>query len=112
MNAVSVFEPVAERPAAHSRGNSLFTLRRSGGRPARFSGRLIGQRSGLRPGAAVWHDLSLFQTDDGRFVAEIRAASRAHPAGEQFHVRITATLEEALTCFEQYRSARRRAGRL
>lgn len=102
MNVISVFEPVAERLAPHNPTGTVFTLRRSGSRPLSFSGRLLGQRSGLRPGAAVWHDFSLFQTNEGRFVAEIRVATRTHPQGEQFHVGMTDTLDETLIFFEQY----------
>lgn len=108
MNAISAFEPPADRPAAHATlvepepAAGVFRLRRSGGRPVGFSGRLLARRSGLRPGAAVWHELSLFQTDDGRFVAEIRAATRAQEAGAHAHVHMADTLEDALGCFEQY----------
>lgn len=107
MNAISLVEPLADR-SSHAAaepgtdGSDVFCLRRSGGRPVSFSGRLLARRSGLRPGAAVWHELSLFQTDDGRFVAEIRAATRAQDGGAQFRVHIADTLEDALACFEQY----------
>lgn len=116
MNAIKVFEPIGDaglspvsaeaRQATRAMGSGVFTLRKSGGRPVSFSGRHLGQHSGYRVGTALWHELNLFQIDDGRFVADIRVFSKAPGSKDQFYVEVVETLEEALQVFESYDARR------
>lgn len=112
MNAIKVFEaigdhaamasPMETRPAARPASGSVFTLRKSGSRPVAFSGRHLGQHNGYRVGSALWHELNLYEVDDGRFVADIRVFCKATGSKDQFHVHVVETLEEALQIFESY----------
>ncbi len=114
MNAIKIFDPVSESVAmsipvrrASERsipeaGSHRFTLRRSGARPLSFTGQQLGQRSGRRAGAARWHELNLFQMDDGRYVADIRALTQGGGAEDQFHVHVADTLDAAIAVFEHH----------
>ncbi|MBK1660061.1 hypothetical protein CKO45_17665 [Paracraurococcus ruber] len=83
-------------------GSQVFTLRQSGARPVTFTGRHLGQHNGYRLGTPFWHELNLYQTADGRFVADIRVFFKAQGSKDQFHVTIVDSLEEALQVFEGY----------
>ena len=117
MNMIKVFEPVDDHHAmsmpldshAETRGTGggsggmggrEFALRRSGGRPVCFSGRLLGEHSGQRAGVAFWHELALYRTDDGRYVSDIRVLCKSPGASDHYHVRVHDGLEEALRAFE------------
>ncbi len=114
MNAIKIFEPAgdsvamsiaaprAERPL-HDGGGDGFTLRRSGSRPLSFAGQQLGFHSGRRAGAARWHELFLFQMEDGRYVANIRALCQFGGGVEdQYHVHVVDTLEQAIATFENH----------
>lgn len=92
----------SERQAA----SGSFTLRRSGARPLAFNGRLLSRHSGERAGAAQWHELSLYETEDGRFVADIRVLGETHGNAGQFHVETFNELEDALRFFENHDARR------
>ncbi len=111
MNVVNPFDQLADRPALGmttearpvARSNpSVFTLRKSGSRPVSFSGRHAGFSSGYRAGTPLWHELNLYQTDDGHYVADIRVFSKAQGSRDQFHVMVADSVEEALQFFEAY----------
>jgi hypothetical protein len=110
MNVMNVYEPVertemmatASRPATRPIGSSAFLLRKSGARPITFSGRQLGHHNGYQVGKALWHELNLYQSEDGRYVADIRIFTKAPGAKDQFHVAILDNLEEALLFFEAY----------
>jgi hypothetical protein len=110
MNVINVYEPVGERPpemspargAARSLTASVFTLRKSGGRPISFGGRQLGHHNGYRLGTPLWHELNLYQTEDGRYVADIRVFTKAQGGKDQFHVSVVDSLEEAVQAFENY----------
>ncbi|SFK71181.1 hypothetical protein [Falsiroseomonas stagni] len=92
----------ADRPAAAG----SFTLRRSGARPLSFTGRLVSHHSGERAGANQWHELRLYETDEGGFVADIRVLGETHGNAGQFHVATFNELEEALRFFETHDARR------
>jgi hypothetical protein len=110
MNVMNVYEPAERvdalstttRPPARSLSSSVFTLRKSGSRPVTFSGRHLGHHNGYRVGSALWHELNLYQTEDGRYVADIRVFTKAQGAKDQFHVALCDSLEEALQFLEAY----------
>lgn len=110
MNVINVYEPAeraealstAARAPARSLSSSVFTLRKSGARPISFSGRQLGHHNGYRLGSPLWHELNLYQTEDGRYVADIRVFTKAQGAKDQFHVAVMDSLEEALQFFEGY----------
>ncbi|NKE44234.1 hypothetical protein HB662_05560 [Roseomonas frigidaquae] len=111
MNVVNALEQLSERPplamAAEARtpvrgATSTFMLRKSGSRPVSFSGRHVGFGNGYRVGTPLWHELNLYQTEDGHFVADIRVFSKAQGAKDQFHVCVADSVEEALQFFEGY----------
>ncbi len=111
MNVVNSFDQLGERPAMGMTSEarpparaaaSVFTLRKSGSRPVSFSGRHAGFASGYRAGTPLWHELNLYQTDDGHFVADIRVFSKAQGSRDQFHVMVADSVEEALQFFESY----------
>ncbi len=108
MNVMHVLEsaidrPVVEtRPAARMVSSGLITLRKSGSRPVSFSGRHLAFFNGYRAGTPLWHELNLYQTDDGRFVGEIRVYTKAEGSSDQFHVLVGDGLEEVLSFFEGY----------
>lgn len=112
MNVMNVYEPVGDRPtmpiaadprlSARVSGGSTFTLRKSGARPISFSGRQLGFQSNYRIGTPLWHELNLYQTEDGRFVADIRVFQKGEGARDQFHVAVVDSLDEALAFFESY----------
>lgn len=112
MNAIKVFEPVDDtpglsmpveaQPKSRNLTSQVFTLRKSGGRPIVFSGRHLGQHTGYRSGTPLWHELNLYQTEDGRFVTDIRVFAKAPGSQDQFHVHVVETLEEALQVFESH----------
>jgi hypothetical protein len=111
MNVINVYEPLgassaeltpAPRPVPRPHGANAFTLRKSGARPITFSGRLLGHHNGYRLGTPLWHELNLYQTEDGRFVADIRVFTKAQGGKDQFHVLVGESLEEALQFFEGY----------
>lgn len=118
MNFVNVLEPLEDRsagpsmttmmPAVDNRGagrsgnSQVFTLRKSGGRPISFSGRHLGMQNGYRLGTVLWHELNLYQTDDGRSVADIRVFSKAENSKDQFHVHVADSLDDALSFLENY----------
>ena len=82
--------------------SGVITLRQSGARPVSFSGRQLGAQNGYRLGTALWHELNLYETDDGRYVADIRVFTKAEGAKDQFHVQVADTLEDAIRFFETY----------
>ncbi len=112
MNVMNVYEPVGERTgmpiaseprlSARVPSGSTFTLRKSGARPISFSGRQLGFQSNYRVGTPLWHELNLYQTEDGRFVADIRVFQKGEGARDQFHVAVVESLDEALAFFEGY----------
>jgi hypothetical protein len=110
MNVINVYEPTdradalstAARAPARSLSASVFTLRKSGARPISFSGRHLGHHNGYRVGSPLWHELNLYQTDDARYVADIRVFTKAQGSKDQFHVSVVESLEEALQFFEAY----------
>lgn len=110
MNVMNVYEPlsggasasVAQAAPPRAAASSVFTLRKSGARPVTFAGRHLGYMNGYRLGTAMWHELNLYQTDDSRFVADIRVFNKAQGSKDQFHVCVGDTLEEALSFFEGY----------
>lgn len=109
MNVINVYEPAqgaeaisTARAPARSLSSNVFTLRKSGARPISFSGRHLGHHNGYRVGSPLWHELNLYQTDDGRFVADIRVFTKAQGSKDQFHVSVGDSLEEALQFFESY----------
>ncbi len=81
---------------------TAYALRKSGSRPVAFSGRHLGFASGYRAGTALWHELNLYETDEGHHVADIRVFSKAQGARDQFHVLVADGLEEALQFFEEH----------
>ncbi|WP_439551161.1 hypothetical protein [Falsiroseomonas sp.] len=115
--AYGVDEPVSLRDAAPAFARAgvaradraapgSFTLRRSGARPLSFTGRLVSRHSGERAGASQWHELSLYETDEGGFVADIRVLGETHGNAGQFHVATFNELEEALRFFEAHDARR------
>lgn len=92
----------ADRPATAS----SFTLRRSGARPVTFNGRLVSRHSGERAGAGQWHELGLYETVEGSYVADIRVMGETHGNAGQFHVATFDELEEALRFFENHDARR------
>jgi len=114
MNAIKVYEAVVDHPEMASSFESrppprsgthhpsTFSLRRSGSRPLVFAGRHLGQHSGYRVGTPLWHELNLYQTDDARYVVDIRVFSKAEGSQDQFHVSLVDSLDEALLAFEGY----------
>ncbi len=108
MNVINVYEAMerpdaasmAPRHAARQMSGNVFTLRRSGARPLSFSGRLLGHHNGYRVGTPLWHEVNLYQMDDGRYVADIRVFTKAQGAKDQFHVALVDSMEEALQAFE------------
>ncbi len=111
MNVVNTFDQLGDRASlgmtsearapARSLG-SAFTLRKSGSRPVSFTGRHLGFASGYRAGTPLWHELNLYQTDDGQFVGDIRVFSKAQGTHDQFHVLVADNVEEALQFFESH----------
>jgi hypothetical protein len=67
-----------------------------------FSGRHLAFFNGYRAGTPLWHELNLYQTDDGRFVGEIRVYTKSQGSSDQFHVMVGDGLEEVLSFFESY----------
>lgn len=111
MNVMNIFDPLPSNGAvtpvaqpAHARpmAANVFTLRKSGARPVSFAGRHLGSTNGYRLGTAVWHELNLYQTEDGRFVADIRVFSKAPGSKDLFHVMVADSLDEAICFFEGY----------
>jgi hypothetical protein len=110
MNVMNVYEPTeradsistASRAPVRSLTPSVFTLRKSGSRPVTFSGRQLGHHNGYRVGSQLWHELNLYQAEDGRYVSDIRIFGKAQGSKDQFHVSVTDNLEEALQFFEGY----------
>jgi hypothetical protein len=110
MNVMNVYEPTERvetisttaRAPARPLASNVFTLRKSGARPVSFSGRHLGHHNGYRVGSPLWHELNLYQTDDGRYVGDIRVFTKAQGAKDQFHVAVADSLEEALQFFEGY----------
>ncbi|MGK7867645.1 hypothetical protein [Falsiroseomonas sp. E2-1-a20] len=111
MNVVNALDHLGERPplamATEARtpvrgAASIFILRKSGGRPVSFSGRHVGFGNGYRAGTPLWHELNLYQAEDGKFVADIRVFSKAQGSNDQFHVCVADSVEEALQFFESY----------
>jgi hypothetical protein len=107
MNVMNVYEPVggAAMPVAaveRRMSSATFTLRKSGARPIAFNGKQLGFQSGYRVGTPLWHELNLYQTDDGRYVADIRVFQKGEAAMDQFHVAVVETLDEAIAFFEGY----------
>jgi hypothetical protein len=87
MNMINVYDP-ADRSAAPATmdtprttmrvgSSTIFTLRKSGSRPISFNGRHLGHTNGHRLGTPLWHELNLYQTHDGRFVADIHVFTKA-----------------------------------
>ncbi len=111
MNVVNAFEPLDEspamsmapeaRPAVRSAG-TVFTLRKSGSRPLSFTGRHLGSANGYRLGTPLWHELNLYQTEEGHVIADIRVFSKAAGARDQFHVHVADSIEDALHFFESF----------
>lgn len=104
-----VYEPMSARepgPAAprgpRAGGATAFTLRRSGARPLSFTGRRLAHHSGERSGAAQWHELSLYATEEGGYVAEIRVQGATQGEAGQFHVAAFEEMEAALRFFETH----------
>ena len=110
MNVINVYEPTersealstAARAPARPIAANVFTLRKSGARPISFSGRQLGHHNGYQLGSPLWHEVNLYQTEDGRYVADIRVFTKAQGAKDQFHVMVADSLEEALQFFEGY----------
>ncbi|RYJ02243.1 MAG: hypothetical protein EON47_08120 [Acetobacteraceae bacterium] len=111
MTMVNAFETLMDRPPmslgaeprpAIRSASATFTLRQSGSRPLTFSGRQLGGLNGYRLGTPLWHEVNLFQTEDGRYVTDIRVFSKAQGAKDQFHVSVVDQIEEALLIFEGY----------
>jgi hypothetical protein len=109
MNVINAYEPLnpASLPAAAEQTLSIaagpatqHTLRKSGGRPLSFTGRQLGHHRGAR--AALWHELNLYQTDEGSYVAEIRVCTAAGAGSDQFHLLVAEDLEPILSFFESY----------
>lgn len=94
-------EPPAMRFATGG-GGTAYALRKSGSRPVAFSGRHLGFASGYRAGTPLWHELNIYETDEGHHVADIRVFSKAQGARDQFHVLVADSLEEALQFFEDH----------
>jgi len=92
----------AQRTTMRVGSSAIFTLRKSGSRPISFSGRHLGHANGYRVGTPLWHELNLYQTDDGRYVADIRVFTKAQGSNDQFHVHVAENLEEAISFFEGY----------
>jgi hypothetical protein len=99
---VAMASPVPAAPGMPMPAGTGFVLRRSGARPVRFTGRHLGEVSGYRLGTPLWHELNLYQADDGRYVADIRVFAKAQGSKDQFHVAMVDSLEEALQVFEAY----------
>lgn len=110
MNVISVYEPTervealstAARAPARSLAASVFALRRSGVRPISSSGRQLGHHNDYRVVPALWHELNLCQTEEGRYGAEIRVFTKAQDTQDRFHVAVLDRLEEALQSVEGY----------
>lgn len=83
-------------------GSQVFVLRRSGSRPLSFAGRHLGAANGYRVGTSLWHEINLYQTDDGRFVGDVRIFHKAEGSKDQFVVEVADSLEDVLGFFEGY----------
>jgi hypothetical protein len=79
-----------------------YTLRRSGSRPLAFRGRHLGFATGYRAGAPIWHELNLYEADDGRYVSDIRVFASGARALDQHYVTVADCLEDAIDVFETY----------
>jgi hypothetical protein len=83
-------------------GDCAYTLRRSGSRPLSFRGRHVGFAAAHRAGAPIWHELNLYETEDGRFVTDIRALGSGARTMDQYYVAVVDRLDEAIDVFESY----------
>ena len=81
-------------------GEGLIRLRRDGGFPLRFAGRLIARHDGRAPPATPWHDLALYRSAEAGYAVEIVACTEAGPV--RCHAILAETLDAALTLFESH----------
>lgn len=123
MSSIQMYESLAGSPATNGHGGgapapsesvmapsyaagALQVLRQTGGRPISFHGRQLGHRNSYRLGTDLWFELNLYQTDDSRFIADIRTFHKSAGAQDSYHVRVCDSLDEAVGVFEGFDARR------
>lgn len=123
MTSIQTYEGLPAAPATNGHGGyapapndsamtqsyaagPLQVLRQTGGRPVSFHGRQLGHRNSYRLGTDLWFELNLYQTDDARFVADIRTFHKSAGAQDSYHVSVCDSLDEAVGVFERFDARR------
>jgi hypothetical protein len=88
-----------------SRPNGEFTLARDGLKPIVFSGSLLAEVSGWRPGARLWYELAVYSRDEGGFVAAMNVFKKDIDARDRRWARTFKTREEVSSYFETHDSS-------
>ncbi len=92
--------PVSAGPS----GNSI-TLRRTGGRPVRFSGIELCTAMSFGPGAPFWYELNIFRTSNQKFVVDVRHFTKRDGDKDRFTVFTVDTFDDAMHLLETYDAA-------
>lgn len=88
--------------ASDKGGDSVVTLRVSGGKPLRVQGNLLAQCSSWTAGAPAWHDLVLYDCGTDGCAAGITTFRGPMGGSDVSHARLFPDLEAALVWLEAF----------
>lgn len=78
-----------------SPGRDVVTLRVAGSRPLRLHAQLIAEASSWTSGAPAWHEVAIYQRDEGDIVVALRTCTQPEGEGDVCHARQFVSLADA-----------------
>jgi hypothetical protein len=103
MNAISdVAGAQDETMSAVHAPPQLYTLRRTGRKPVRFSGWQVVDAQGAGENGALWYDLALYRSDSNAIIVELVARRQKLDAPDLSRVEVFDSLAAASSWLESY----------
>lgn len=97
----SVSPEVAAAPAPGPSGH-VFQLRRTGGRPVRFTGTELCSAMSYGPGAPFWYEINIFRAANQKFVVDVRHFTKTDGDKDRFTVWTVESFDDAISALEHY----------
>ncbi|MEM8800734.1 MAG: hypothetical protein AAGF15_11720 [Pseudomonadota bacterium] len=78
------------------------TLRVTGGRPVKFTGRHVAMATGWNTGVSQWYEINLYETEGDEIICEIRLFNKDEGSTDLYRVTKHQSWESAVSWFESY----------
>lgn len=82
-----------------------YTLKRSGKRPLKFDGRLLGMAMSFEIGTPFWFEINIYQNNTGSFVLERKMFTKKEGEKDRFWAETYGSIDEVLDFLERHDAA-------